>query len=109
MTRLSNTQRSRALHRVYTLIKYLDPAARIERDELHAIYQVNKYGLQVRFTQHLLAKKKAEFLERYCAEYGMTLDSNGYYTADNGLVLTIREQNMSYFNQNWTRVDIALY
>jgi hypothetical protein len=109
MTLLSNTQRSRALHRVYTLIKYLDPEAKIERDDLHSIYQVNKYGLQVRFTQHRLAKIKAELIERYCSEYNMNMDSNGYYIAENGLVLSIREQDMSYFNQNWTRVDIALY
>jgi len=109
MNRLSNTQRSRALHRVYTLIKYLDPAAKIERDDLHSVYQVNKFGLHVRFTQHRLAKVKAALIERYCAEYGMALDDNGYYTADNGLVLSIREQDMRYFNQNWTRVDIVLF
>lgn len=107
---LSNSQRGRALHRVYTLIRHLDPSAEIKRDDLHSVYAVNKYGIRVRFDQARFGRIKDDFILKYCQEYGLIQDQHGYYCSpESGLVLTVNEQDMRYFNQNWTAVDITLF
>ena len=107
---ISNTKKARALHRVYTLIRHLDPQASIQRDSLHAVYQVNKFGIRVRFDQQRLSDLKNNFIRRYCQELGLQPSPDGFYKSDKtGLVLSINEQDMRYFNQEWTAVDITLY
>lgn len=111
MNRLSSNEKSKAFHRVYTLINYLDSKSKIERDPLHARYEVNKYGVRVKFDQKRWKSLMNEFIEKYSKEYELTssVHSGCYENRDLGISLWVREQDMKYFGQDEVLVDIAIH
>lgn len=111
MSRLSSNEKSRAFHRVYTLINYLDSNSKIKRDPLHARYEVNKYGVRVKFDQKRWKYLMNKFIEKYSGEYKLiSSDYSGCYeNKELGICLWVREQDMKYFGQDEVLVDIAIH
>lgn len=108
---MSRNEKSRAFHRVYTLINYLDPNSDIERDSLHSRYEVNKYGVRVRFDQKRWKILMNKFIEKYSEEYKLSFNNyDGCYgNKEIGIYLFVREQDMNYFGQDEVLIDISIH
>lgn len=112
MSKLSNSQKSKVLHRIYTLIKFLDENAEIERDSLHARYQVNKYGIRVRFNQKKVIILKNKLVDRLCEEFNLVHSNKAlgiYQEKDNKMAISINEQDMNYFGTDEILIDVTIY
>lgn len=112
MKRASRKVKAQALHRVYTLIKFLDPEAEIKRCSLHSIYEVNKYSIRVKFNQKKVKILLNKFLEKYCDEYGLekTKDTIACYeNKELGIFLFISEQDMKHFGSDEILIDMSIH
>lgn len=116
MRTLSNSQKSKILHRIYTVIKFFDKDAEIERDSLHSIYEVNKYGIRVKFDQKKVRILKNKMIAKLCEEFDLFSkepvceDRTAFYSnIKKDITITVNEQDMKYFGQDELLVDINVH
>lgn len=61
----SNSQKSKALNKVYRALNKVDKSATIKRDPLHSRYLVNKYSITIQFSNK---NKYSVFKEDYISQ-----------------------------------------